>query len=72
MLFRKKEQKKSDSGGQDRIPVLRQGIHHGEQIVGFQDPDTGKIEEVMTIRTMADMERFMELYGVDPQEIQRL
>lgn len=45
--------------------VLRCSICTGEQVAGFQDIHGGKFEEVMLIRSQADLLHFKEMYGVD-------
>ena len=41
-------------------PVIKASICNGEQIAGFKDLHTGKIEEVMLIK-----ERFKKMYGIE-------
>ena len=45
--------------------VLRCSICTGEQVAGFQDIRSGKFEEVMLIRSQADLLNFKRMYGVD-------
>ena len=45
--------------------VLRCSICTGEQVAGFQDVHTGKFEEVMLIRSEADLQQFKRQYGVE-------
>ena len=45
-------------------PVLKTSICTGEQVAGFKNLQTGKIEEIMLIRSPADLEEFRELYGI--------
>lgn len=45
--------------------VLRCSICTGEQVAGFQNVHTGKFEEVMLIRSEADLRHFKEQYGVE-------
>lgn len=45
-------------------PVLKTSICTGEQVAGFKDLQTGKIDEIMLIRSPADLEEFRELYGI--------
>ena len=45
-------------------PVLKTSICTGEQVAGFKDLQTGKIEEIMLIRSPADLSEFRELYGI--------
>ena len=46
-------------------PVLHCSICNGEQIAGFQELATGKIQEVMLIRDNRDLKRFREEYGIE-------
>ena len=45
-------------------PVIKASICNGEQVAGFKDIHTGKIEEIMLIKCPEDMERFKEIYGM--------
>ena len=40
-------------------------ICNGEQVAGFKDIHTGKIEEVMLIRRAEDLETFKTMYGIE-------
>lgn len=48
--------------------VVRCGICTGEQVVGFKDKNTGKFTEVLAVKSSGDLERFMEMYGVERVE----
>ena len=48
----------------EKKPVLRASICTGELTAGFKDLQTGKFSEVMLIRTEADLDEFMKLYGL--------
>ena len=48
-------------------PVIKASICNGEQIAGFKDLHTGKIEEVMLIKNPADLERFKKMYGIEDE-----
>ena len=50
-------------------PVIRASICTGEQTAGFRHRTTGRFSEVMLIRTDRDLEEFLELYGISPDEI---
>lgn len=50
-------------------PVIRASICNGEQVAGFKEIETGKFEEVMLIRSRADLELFLEKYEVKEAEI---
>lgn len=62
-LFKKKTDKKSYDKEHLR-PVLRASICTGEQVAGFKDMQTGKIEEIMLIRCPEDLENFKNTYGI--------
>ena len=62
-IFRKKHIQSYDT--MNKKPVLKTSICTGEQVAGFQDIHTGKIEEVMLIRSQADLENFKAMYGID-------
>ena len=63
-LFKKKSIVKSYDTENQR-PVIKASICNGEQVAGFKDIHTGKIEEVMLIRSQADLENFKAMYGID-------
>ena len=46
-------------------PVIRASICTGERVAGFKDRKTGAFHEIMLIRDQADLEEFMETYGLD-------
>ncbi len=48
-------------------PVIKASICNGEQVAGFKDIHTGKIEEVMLIKCPADLEFFKKMYGIDEE-----
>ena len=55
-LFKKKSIVKSYDK-ENKRPVIKASICNGEQVAGFKDIHTGKIEEVMLIRSQADLEK---------------
>ena len=62
-LFKKKIVKKTYD--QEHMkPVIRASICTGEEIAGFKDIRTGKIEEIMLIRSLEDLEKFKEIYEI--------
>ena len=63
-LFKKKSIVKSYDK-ENKRPVIKASICNGEQFAGFKDIHTGKIEEVMLIRSQADLENFKAMYGID-------
>ncbi|MGN0354960.1 MAG: aspartate dehydrogenase [Muricoprocola sp.] len=65
-LFKKKSVKQSYDK-ENKKPVIRSSICNGEQIAGFKDIHTGKIEEIMLIKNQADLEKFKEMYGIEEE-----
>ena len=52
---------------ENKKPVIKASICNGEQVAGFKDIHTGKIEEVMLIKSPADLEYFKAMYGIDEE-----
>ncbi len=50
-------------------PVIRASICTGEKVAGFRDLSTGKFVDVMLIRTDKDLQRFLDTYGFDANEV---
>ena len=44
---------------QNKKPVIKASICNGEQVAGFKDIHTGKIDEVMLIKRPADSKRLI-------------
>lgn len=66
MLFHKKAAAAAYDAATQQ-PVLKCSICTGEQVAGFKDKGTGKIEEVMLIRTERDLDAFRAKYGIPPE-----
>ena len=49
---------------ENKKPVIKASICYGEQVAGFKDIHTGKIEEVMLIKSPQDLEEFKAVYGI--------
>ena len=62
-LFKKKIVKKTYDR-EHMKPVIRASICTGEEVAGFKDIRTGKIEEIMLIRSPEDLEKFKEIYEI--------
>mgnify|MGYP000787750740 CR=1 FL=1 len=54
-LFKKKTVTKTYDK-ENKKPVIKASICNGEQVAGFKDIHTGKIEEIMLIKEQADLE----------------
>ena len=65
-LFKKKSVLQSYDK-ENKKPVIKASICSGEQVAGFKDIHTGKIEAVMLIKSSADLEKFMCMYGIDEE-----
>ena len=65
-LFKKKKMGQSYDK-ENKKPVIKASIWNGGQIAGFKDIHTGKIEEVMLIKSSADLEHFKAMYGIDEE-----
>ena len=63
-LFKKKE-KVYSYDKEHMKPVIKTSICTGEQVAGFKDIHTGKIEEIMLIRSEADLDNFKKMYGIN-------
>ena len=53
------------------VPAIRCSICTGEQVAGFRNLSDGRFEEVMLIRTSADLKAFREQYGIS-DEIEKI
>ena len=62
-IFKKKIVKKTYDR-EHMKPVIRASICTGEEVAGFKDIRTGKIEEIMLIRSPEDLEKFKEIYEI--------
>ena len=65
-LFKKKTVTKTYDK-ENKKPVIKASICDGEQVAGFKDIHTGKIEEVMLIKSPTDLEHFKAMYGIDEE-----
>lgn len=52
---------------ENKKPVIKSSICNGEQVAGFKDIHTGKIEEVMLIKNPADLDKFKTMYGINEE-----
>ena len=52
---------------ENKKPVIKSSICNGEQVAGFKDIHTGKIEEVMLIKSPSDLEKFKTMYGINEE-----
>ncbi|MDD5854005.1 MAG: aspartate dehydrogenase [Lachnospiraceae bacterium] len=63
-LFKKKTIVKTYDK-ENKKPIIKASICNGEQVAGFKDIRTGRIEEIMLIKKPADIEDFKKMYGIN-------
>lgn len=63
-LFKKKTTVKTYDK-ENKKPIIKASICNGEQVAGFKDIRTGRIEEIMLIKKPADIEDFKKMYGIN-------
>ena len=54
---------------ENKKPVIKTSICNGEQVAGFKDIHTGKMEEIMLIQNPADLDKFKTMYGIKEEII---
>ena len=67
-MFGKKKQPSGRTVSYDpaeKTPVIHCSICNGEQVGGLKDIKTGRIEEIMVIRSAQDLEVFKRIVGKD-------
>lgn len=52
---------------ENKKPIIKSSICNGEQIAGFKDIHTGKMEEVMLIKNKTDLDKFKAMYGIEEE-----
>lgn len=71
-LFGKKKQAEPELPPFDLAlyePVVRASICTGEKVACMREKASGRLHEVMFIRTGADLETFCRQYGVEPEQL---
>ena len=68
-MFNKKKRETLDFDRENLRPVIRSSICTGERVAGFKDRRTGRISEVMLIRSDGDIDEFCALYGLNAGDI---
>lgn len=71
-LFKHKAKPAPQYPAEDYEPVLRCSICTGEQVACMRDRHSGKLQEIMLIRSPADLEAFCRRYGADPAQIKKV
>lgn len=63
----KKEKTTKTYNKENQKPVIKASICNGEQVAGFKDIHTGKIEEVMLLKSPEDLKAFKKMYGIEEE-----
>lgn len=71
MFWQRKKKKVMPYDKTAKIPVIRSSICTGEQVAGFKDKRTGQFKEILLIRTPEDRRKFLETYGIRPEELKK-
>ena len=72
MFFWKKEKKTAPRKSYDKEtlkPAIRCSICSGEKVAGFQEINSGKFHEIQLLRTDADLNEFLEMYGLKKEDV---
>ena len=71
-LFRKKKAPEPEVPAfslEEYEPVVRSSICTGERVACMRDRESGRLREVMLIRTGEDLEAFCKAYGLRPEQV---
>lgn len=71
-LFKKKSKDMPKFSTEESEPVLRCSICTGEQVLCARDRASGKIRELMLIRSYSELEEFCDHYGLDPSAVRKI
>ena len=67
--WKRKEPEAPRFPAEDYEPVIRSSICTGEKVACMRDRHTGRLQEVMLIRSPEDLETFCRRYQADPETI---
>ena len=71
-LFRKKKAPEPEFPAfslEEYEPVVRSSICTGERTGCMRDRESGRLREVMLIRTGEDLDAFCKAYGLSPEQV---
>ncbi len=73
-MFRRKAKEPSwpDFSLEEYEPVIRSSICSGEQVLCLRSRGSGKLRELLLIRSEADLEDFCRHYGLQPEQIRKI
>ena len=72
MFGRRKKQESRSYDREQKEPVIRSSICTGEKVAGFKDKETGKFEDILLLKTEADLDKFCEMYGIEKNIIKTI
>ena len=67
--FKKRPAPPPEFPAEDWEPVIRSSICTGEKVACMRKRDSGQLREIQLIRTLTDLQKFCEEYGVSPETI---
>lgn len=72
-MFKRKSKRIIQAYDKENLrPVLRHSICTGEQTAGFQNVHTMKVQEVMLVRDAADLQAFLDTYGLQREDVKKI
>ncbi len=71
-LFKKREAEPPRFPPEQFEPVIRCSICTGEQVACMRERGTGRLREVMLLRTPEDLAAFCRQYGCKAEEIKKI
>lgn len=71
-LFRKKQTEYPKFPEGDHVPVLRCSICTGEQVLCAKEVSTGRLHELMLIRSPEELEGFCAYNGISSDSIEKI
>ena len=72
LFIRRKEPEHTPFPPERFEPVIRSSICTGERTACMRDRQSGKVHEIMLIRTSQDLAAFAKAYGVDADDIKTI
>lgn len=70
LFSKKKDYPKMPAG--DFVPIIRCSICTGEQVLCARDRRTGKLVEIMLIRSPGELDGFCAANGISPEGIEKI
>lgn len=70
MIFQRKQPKRPQFPPERYEPVVRRSICTGERTACVRERETGKVYELMLLRTPEDLAAFAREYGLRPEDVE--